>query len=240
MNMGVHMKKLAMAAAALTLALPANAAVELVKNGSFESSSVGAGQKVKFAAADVADWTGGYNLTFVAAPGTADDHLLWLDVYGPFPYESPVGGNFVLADADPAFSGVFSQSISGLTVGKTYELNFWQAAGQQAGWTGPTTEQWEVTFGDTTKLSDLFSLPEAGVGPWEKQTMTFTATSTTQLLSFLAKGTPGGAPPISFLDGVSLQEVVPGVPEPATWAMLLVGFGAVGFAARRRTTTATA
>jgi hypothetical protein len=26
----------------------------------------------------------------------------------------------------------------------------------------------------------------------------------------------------------------PGVPEPSTWAMMLIGFGAVGFAMRRR------
>ena len=28
--------------------------------------------------------------------------------------------------------------------------------------------------------------------------------------------------------------VIPGVPEPATWAMLIAGFGLVGAAARRR------
>ena len=33
--------------------------------------------------------------------------------------------------------------------------------------------------------------------------------------------------------GVSLA--VAAVPEPATWAMLITGFGMVGFAARRRT-----
>ena len=32
----------------------------------------------------------------------------------------------------------------------------------------------------------------------------------------------------------------PGVPEPATWAMLIAGFGLVGFAARRRKTTVSA
>ena len=30
------------------------------------------------------------------------------------------------------------------------------------------------------------------------------------------------------------MSVSPSVPEPATWAMLIAGFGAVGFAARRR------
>ncbi len=31
-----------------------------------------------------------------------------------------------------------------------------------------------------------------------------------------------------------LRQAQPGVPEPATWAMLITGFGLVGFAARRR------
>lgn len=38
--------------------------------------------------------------------------------------------------------------------------------------------------------------------------------------------------------GVSL--LVESVPEPATWAMLIAGFGMIGFAARRRRTVATA
>lgn len=223
------MKMLVAALALASAAVPAGA-VNLVKNGSFEDTNVGAGQKTSFPNADVADWTGGAGLTFVAAPGTADDGN-YLPVYGPFPTTSPDGGNFILADGDPVYSGAFSQTIDGLTVGKSYTLSFWQAAGQQAGFTGPTTERWQVSFGDDTKLSSMFSLPEGGVGPWQKQTMTFVATSASQALTFLASGTPGGAPPISFLDGVTLMA---SVPEPATWGMMIVGFGFVGFASRRR------
>jgi hypothetical protein len=42
--------------------------------------------------------------------------------------------------------------------------------------------------------------------------------------------------------GLTLQYSVPGgaIPEPGTWAMLIAGFGLVGFAARRRRETATA
>jgi len=36
----------------------------------------------------------------------------------------------------------------------------------------------------------------------------------------------------------SFPAVTPGVPEPATWAMMLMGFGAMGFAIRRRRDTA--
>jgi hypothetical protein len=63
------------------------------------------------------------------------------------------------------------------------------------------------------------------------ENLTFTANSTSELLSFLAVGTPSGnLPPFALLDGVSLTAV----PEPSNWAMMLAGFGGLGFAAVRR------
>ncbi|QYE33826.1 PEPxxWA-CTERM sorting domain-containing protein [Polymorphobacter sp. PAMC 29334] len=208
-------------------------AANLVVNGSFESTDVSG---KSYFASHVTGWSGGSNLTFVDFPGTADDGS-YLSVYGPFPTTSPVGGNFVEADGDPSYSGVISQSISGLTAGKSYTVSFYQAAGQQVGFTGPTTEQWSVSLGESTQLSSLYSLPQGAVGGWQKQTMTFVAGSTNELLSFLAVGTPGGAPPISFLDGVSLTA---SVPEPATWALMVSGFGLVGGVLRRRLVATTA
>nr|WP_310523844.1 PEPxxWA-CTERM sorting domain-containing protein [Polymorphobacter sp.] len=38
----------------------------------------------------------------------------------------------------------------------------------------------------------------------------------------------------SFIDNVVLTSTAATVPEPSTWAMLIAGFGLVGFAARRR------
>ncbi|MGH6911978.1 MAG: PEPxxWA-CTERM sorting domain-containing protein, partial [Phenylobacterium sp.] len=61
----------------------------------------------------------------------------------------------------------------------------------------------------------------------------FTATSNSQLLTFLSVGTPSGLPPIALLDGVSLTMV----PEPSTWAMMLLGFGGIGAMIRRRRQT---
>jgi hypothetical protein len=37
---------------------------------------------------------------------------------------------------------------------------------------------------------------------------------------------------------VGVADVAPGVPEPAAWALMIAGFGMVGFAARRRRTVA--
>jgi hypothetical protein len=41
-------------------------------------------------------------------------------------------------------------------------------------------------------------------------------------------------------DFIVKATIVGGVPEPTTWAMLILGFGLVGFAARRSRTVATA
>jgi hypothetical protein len=223
-------KSVLLAAAVLATATGAQA-VELVTNGSFESVASTVTKKTTFLN-HVTGWSGGSNLTFIDYPGTADDGS-YLSVYGPFPNHSPDGGKFVEADGAARYSSAITQNITGLTAGKTYTLKFFQAAGQQSGFKGSTTERWQVRFGIDTQLSSQFSLPEAGVGPWQAQTLMFTAHATHQVLSFLALGTPDGQPPISFLDGVSLQEAVP---EPATWALLMVGFGLVGVATRRRQT----
>ena len=236
------MASIMMPALALTLVASGGAQAQLVLNGSFEQSNLTAGDKTSFDVAAVANWaTGpsptnvGNDVTFLASPGSADDLNKYMTVYGPFPKASPVGGNFVEADGDPSYSDYIYQGLHGLTIGQKYSVSFYQAAGQEYGYSGPTTEQWAVTlsrfsFADT-QLSSMFSLAQGGVGAWQKQTMIFTSDATDPVLVFLAVGTPGGAPPISFLDGVSVQAV----PEPSTLIMTslaLIGVGAVSL--RRR------
>jgi len=78
----------------------------------------------------------------------------------------------------------------------------------------------------------LFTPSETFTG-WKNGHFQFQATSTSQTLSFLSVGTPFGLPPIAVLDGVSLTAV----PEPTTWAMMLLGFGGIGAMIRRRRQT---
>ncbi len=75
-----------------------------------------------------------------------------------------------------------------------------------------------------------FLLPEHGFSGWTTYTTTIVANATTETLSFLAAGSKA-EPPFALISDVSLTS---SVPEPSTWAMMLVGFGGLGFAAYRR------
>ncbi|MGE3821402.1 MAG: PEP-CTERM sorting domain-containing protein [Isosphaeraceae bacterium] len=147
------------------------------------------------------------------------------------PGPSPDGGNFVGVDGDSTIASPLMQSVSGLTVGSQYTLSFYQAAAQQEGFSGATTEKWQVTFGSESYDSTLMNTPNHGTVGWNAQSMVFTATATTQTLSFLAIGTPNGLPPFVLLDGVSLTPLN-AVPEPsqlisATGLIGLIALGAI-------------
>ncbi|MBV8971067.1 MAG: PEPxxWA-CTERM sorting domain-containing protein [Sphingomonadaceae bacterium] len=220
--------KIILAAVAIGLAAPA-AAANLVANGGFETTT--ATDKGRFLG-QVAGWSGGDGLDFIDLPGTADDPHKYLSVYGVFPRVSPDGGNFVEADGDRKYGTPITQTVTGLTPGKTYRVGFYQAAGQQRGFTGPTTEHWDVSLGDETHHSATFHLAQGGVGGWQHQSLGFTATGASEVLQFFAAGTPNGKPPIAFLDGVTLTA---SAPEPAAWALMFGGFALVGTSMRQRT-----
>jgi len=68
------------------------------------------------------------------------------------PGASPAGGNYVAIDGDANYSRTLTQTIRGLTVGKQYSIGLYQAAAQQSGFSGATTEQWQVLLGDESHL----------------------------------------------------------------------------------------
>lgn len=221
----------------------AHASTNLVKNGSFETTTNGTNKQLasstttKSNRTTVAEWTssngndGGYNFVLSSSIANTNSSALWLKGTNNGYTASPDGGNFLASD-QLYYPGTISQTISGLTIGGLYTLTFDYALAQQVGFTGANLDNyWQVGFGSSVQNTSLLSIANGGFSGWKEATMTFTATSTSELLSFLAKGTPAGAPPFLLLDGVSM---VAAVPEPATWGMMLGGIGLVGFVARRR------
>jgi hypothetical protein len=247
----------ALMAAAAWMAIPAQALPYLpVTNFTF--SAVSGAPKDDFASVNPTGWsinnTGDAHtpLVFVDGPGTATSSNGGYAVYGPFA-NPPNGGNFIQADGNPDYDGVFYETITGLTIGQTYQLSFYQASGQQTTFNGQTTEQWIVSLGKNAlntfdfigehyynpdngadiETSDLMTTTSKGTTPWEEVTIDLKADATTQILSFLAWGDGGSTannPPTVFLAGINPPPTT--VPEPVT--LSLFGAGLVGIAMHRR------
>jgi hypothetical protein len=241
------------AASAIAVGSAANAA-PLITNGDFELTTYGSNSQ--FGAASpfgqgVTGWTGVQGLELLYHGGTqttVNAANLWndpneyfrgltnnkyLSEVGPA-YNvtaSPNGGNFIAIDGDPETQGEISQLVTGLNMGQKYELTFDWAAAQLLNSDTPYTIQLNVGFGGSSQSTANLSEGTGMFGGWNSVTMDFTAGGSSQLLTFLAQGGPAGVPPMALLDSVSLRPV----PEPASWAMMIIGFGAIGFTMRRRT-----
>jgi len=148
---------------------------------------------------------------------------------------SPNGGNFIGADG-PYQPGAISQTIAGLTVGATYNVSFYYAAAQQYNYTGSTGSDWTVGLGGSpTQTTALLSIGSKGFSGWHSDTLTFTATSASEVLSFLAGGNGGSSlPPFALLDGVSMTQVTTPIPAALFFVAPALA-GVFGFSRRKRT-----
>ena len=225
-------------ALALSIGSAAQAATNLITNGSFEGSTYLSNSQFGsgYGGQGVTGWTGGAGLqeyfvggtqTTVSAANQWNDPRSYF--WSSFNALSADGGNFVALDGDSHVAGSISQTLNNLQIGKTYTLTFEWAAAQLANRIGDITEQLQVSFGGESQLTSVLPVVSQGFSGWQSVKMFFTPTATTQTLTFLSLGTPNGLPPMALLDGASLT-----VPEPGTWAMMLLGFGGIGAMIRRR------
>jgi hypothetical protein len=219
-------------AAALVLFATSAQANQLVLNGSF-ANNTGYGQLGYNTSAS--GWTvanGGYTFLFSSSNydttgvnGQYGNLALW----GPNSGSNngftapPGGGNFIGMDSTFQVQPI-QQTISGLTAGQTYVLNFDWATAQQTGFTGGTFDNWEVCLGTECFSTASEANPSKGFSGWYGQTFTYTATGGSEVLSFLAQGSDccgntNSEPPFILLDDVSLTNT----PEPGTFSLLFTG-----------------
>ena len=234
----------------LSILASASAAIagptELVTNGGFEASSYTVNHEfgtissysAPQSSQGVTGWTGngGYNLYFIGGTQTTQGAVSRYGgtnerFYTSMNQLSPNGGNFVALDGDTTIQGGISQNVQNFIVGQQYVLSFYWAGAQLRSAQGPTTDSLKVQVGDDLSVAtDIVSNTSMGFVPWMFQKYRFTATSASEVLTFLSAGTPAGAPPIALLDGVSITQAVP---EPATLCVVTAGLALAGLARRR-------
>jgi hypothetical protein len=135
---------------------------------------------------------------------------------------TPYSGNYFAASTCAYFCDL-SQNISGLVVGQNYTLSFAYNPGNDA---NLVNGELRVYWGGIL-VSDIVG------GNLKWSVYTFDLQATTNPTALVFSGWPGGF--WSGLDSVNVSLDVPSaVPEPSTWAMLLLGFAGIGFMAYRR------
>jgi hypothetical protein len=130
------------------------------------------------------------------------------------------------------FGGV-SQTIA-TVAGRHYRLTF--DLGNNVRY---VNENYDVSVtasaGDTSAYftNPIFDHGANPVESWATETLDFVATGSSTLITL--HGGPSLAEQAAIgLDNVSVVQLDSGVPEPASWAMMLGGFGMVGGAMRSR------
>jgi hypothetical protein len=152
------------------------------------------------------------------------------------PGAAPGGGNAIMSDPAYETAGI-SQHVTGLTIGDTYTLSFYEASMQQTGYTGAEHDAWQVSFGTTTQDSTTMNNPSKGSTDWVEDAMTFVANAASESLTFYATtSTTNAQAPFLLLADVSLTNTTPPsdpVPEPSTLGIVMLGVAGV-FAARKK------
>ncbi|MBN9063940.1 MAG: PEPxxWA-CTERM sorting domain-containing protein [Rhizobiales bacterium] len=135
-------------------------------------------------------------------------------------------------------TGAISQDVAGLVAGSAATLTFWASS-----WAQNSSGLLTASFIDpltsaviaTTTLSFPYQ-PSAASSVWTEYTLSGLVPASGRLRvlfsgdsSSTARGAPG-------LDNVALMAstITTGVPEPSTWAMMLIGFAGLGFAGYRK------
>lgn len=142
------------------------------------------------------------------------------------PSSTANSGSYAATLGSVGSPGTLSQTLA-TVAGTSYTFSF---ALQNLA-TSSSDNSFQVKFGNV--VLDTWTGPLSSPG-YSLESFTVTATSNSTVLSFIAQNDSSAW----LLDDVTATAAVAAVPEPSTWAMLLLGFAGVGLMAYRRRVTA--
>ena len=232
------MRKMLLAAAAVACASPASAAVVYSNNFDAENGGNTALNYNGFNGLTVTDGTvdlvksGDFGITCAGGAGSCVD----LDgSTGNSGLTSSASYSFTAGD-EVALSYLFSGNQRGGAADSfTAYLNI-AASTSVSSWGYRSSFYGNVTFGPANTTGFTLSVSSIGSADPFRDLEFFFVASEAGAVSFQFQD--GGNDNVGvILDDVSLS--IAAVPEPSVWAMMILGFGAVGAAIRRRKATAT-
>ncbi len=132
-------------------------------------------------------------------------------------------------DGSPGLGGIITKGSWAFGAGDVFTLSF-AASGNQR---GPSAFEDSFSAGfliDGATEVNFDGPVLAFDAPFSTYTYNYAATGSGTLQAYIRARAAGTDNVGIVIDDVSLSAV----PEPATWAMMIVGFGVIGFSARRR------
>ena len=209
-------------ATALMVSTAANATTNLVTNGSFEQGINPAGTTFL----DTDDTTSITGWKVLTTGINYVDNSAW---------NAASGSRSVELSTDAGRGGIW-QRVEGFSVGYRYRLTFDVSANPNDPALRPKESRLITTLSGMGAKLNIYTLNDVNTSTnmlYQTVSYDFIATGTGLNLSFRSSAAPIYGP---VIDSVSISVV----PEASTWAMLLAGFGLVGFASRRRNRAAVA